>query len=342
MRDRSRAAFTIIELLVVIAVIGILAGLLLPAVQSSRAAARRAQCANNLKQIGLALHAYHASSGCYPLDFNTYSSSVYTQAVRCPPSQGRVQWLSSLSRILPYIDHSAVYNSINFGMEPCPPPSGFVPDPIQATAAGTTIATFLCPSDALSGSGPGRNNYRGNVGVGPAVALSAESPDSGNGYFTYPGYTTAASFPDGLSHTAAFSERLVGTGGHEQAVAERDLSNLDGIPLRCLEKDADNALRCCSLASRTSFAAFTQAGWLWILAGRMQTTYCHAQEPNGRIADGAGSAHSAGWGVTTARSWHRGGVNVLMGDGSTRFVTEHVQRTVWRALGSRNGGELVE
>jgi prepilin-type processing-associated H-X9-DG protein len=180
------------------------------------------------------------------------------------------------------------------------------------------------------------------VGVGPSISTSAESPDSGNGFFTFPGVTSPASFPDGLAHTVAFSERLQGTGNPTQQVAERDLSNVDTVPLQCLTRDADNALLCCRQASKSAFPAFTQAGWLWILAGRMHTTYCHAQEPNGHIPDGASASYSAAWGVTTARSWHRGGLNVLMGDGSVRFVSDTVRRPIWRALGTRNGGELVE
>lgn len=332
----SRKAFTLIEMLVVIGIIGLLAGLLMPAIQSAREAARRVQCANNLKQIGIALAAYHAVINCFPVDFNYYAT--FPQSSN---STGRVQMLSSLSRILPYMDQTALFNSINYSVEADPHPQGIYPDPTHITAYTTTVQTFLCPSDALSGSGS--NNYRGNVGVGPSVAVSAEAPDSGNGFFIYPGYTTAASFPDGLSHTAAFSERLRGTGNVDQARPERDLSATDGVPY-CLERSADYSLDCCRVASRTAFPAFTQAGWTWLFSGRMYTTYCHAQEPNGSIPDGASkfNFHSGGWGVTTARSWHRGGVNVLMADGSTRFVSEHVQRPVWRALGSRNGGELVE
>jgi prepilin-type N-terminal cleavage/methylation domain-containing protein/prepilin-type processing-associated H-X9-DG protein len=328
-------AFTLVEMLVVIAIIGILAGLLMPAAQSAREAARRAQCANNLKQIGIALGAYHATIGCFPVDFNYYAENPISPY----PQPGRIQWLSSLSRILPYMDHSALYDSINYSVEPYPPPIGTYPDPTHLTAYTTTVQTFLCPSDSLSGSGS--NSYRGNVGVGPSVAVSAEAPDSGNGFFIYPGYTSAASFPDALSHTASFSERLRGTGNIEIARPERDLSTVDRFP-HCLERNADHALNCCRAASRNQFPAFVQAGWTWLFAGRMHTTYCHAQEPNGPIADAASATFGNGWGVTTARSWHRGGVNVLMGDGSTRFVSEHVQRNVWRALGSRNGGELVE
>lgn len=334
--QKSRG-FTLIEMLVVIGIIGILAGLLIPAVQSAREAARKIQCGNNLRQIGIALSAYESAMECFPVDVNDLRNVPVT---RDPRRFGPAQPLSCLTRLLPFMEQTPLYDSINYSRELYPPADLF-PDPVHITAYTTTVQAFLCPSDSLAGSGS--NSYRGNVGVGPSVAVSAEAPDSGNGFFFFPGYATTASFPDGLSHTAAFSERLRGTGDLNHARPERDMSTVDRLP-HCLERDADHALVCCraAAASPSSFPAFVQAGFTWLFARRMYTTYCHAQEPNGLIADAASSVLTHGWGVTTARSWHRGGVNVLMGDGSTRFVSEHVQRNVWRALGSRNGGELVE
>ena len=327
-----RSGFTLIELLVSVSIISLLVALLLPAVQGAREAARRMHCANNLKQIGIALQSYHATHDCFPADV--------TPAIRsdAPPPSSRVQWLSALSKLLIYLDATSTYNAINFEVEHFPPRTGTVPDPINATAYHTTIGTFLCPSDALTG--PQRNSYRGNVGVGPSVATSAESPDSGNGFYTFPGYTSAAWFPDGLSHTAAYSERLCGSKGIDGFATERDLAYVDSPP-DCLYRDADHALDCCRAASRRS-SFFTNSGSSWLFSGRLDTTYCHAQEPNGVIVDGTSRTYTSVWGITTARSWHRGGVNVLMGDGSTRFVSERAQRQVWRSLGTRNGSELVE
>jgi len=333
---KKSRGFTLIEMLVVIGIIGILASLLIPAVQSARESARKAQCGNNLRQIGIALSAYEAAIECFPVDFNDHLNIPQIRSQKFGPAQS----LSCLTRLLPFMDQTPLYDSLNYSREAYAPPDIF-PDPVHSTAYSTTVQAFLCPSDALAGTGS--NSYRGNVGVGPSLTVSAEAPDSGNGFFFYPGYATTASFPDGLSHTAAFSERLRGTGDMKHARPERDMSQVDSFP-HCLERDADYALVCCraAVASRSDFPAFVQAGFTWLFSKRMYTTYCHAQEPNGSIPDASSMSFTHAMGVTTARSWHRGGVNVLMGDGSTRFVSEHVQRNVWRALGSRNGGELVE
>ena len=311
-------------------------GLLLPAVQQAREASRRLACGNNLKQIGLALHSYHAAHGAFPPDSLPYPDGPGRHAAI---PGGRPQWLSALARILPHLEQAALYHAINFADEFSPSPDHLTPSPALRTAYGTRVGVFLCPADAWSTDG--RNSYRGNAGVGPSPGPSDASPDSGNGFFTYNGVTSTADFADGLSHTAAFSERLRGTGRTAGAVRERDMSDLDSYP-DCLIKTADHALKCCLAAGRTAFPAFVHTGWTWLYAGRMHTTYCHAQEPNGRLPDGSSGTFGHGWGVTTARSWHRGGVNVVMADGSVRFVSEHIQRPIWRSLGTRDGGELVE
>lgn len=178
---KSRTGFTLIELLVTISIIGVLVGLLLPAVQTAREASRASHFAGNLKQIGLALYGYNDVMGCFPPDFMPYRTTVAPTVA--PPPSSRTQWFSALTRILPYLEQNSVYHAINFSVELYPPANGVVPHPVNLTAYRTSVDTFLCPSDALSSSN--RNNYRGNVGVGPAVAMSAESYDSGNGFLAY-------------------------------------------------------------------------------------------------------------------------------------------------------------
>ena len=329
----ARPGFTLIEALVVISIIGLLLALLLPAVQSAREAARRAQCQNNLKQIGLALHGYHAANGSFPINL------VWT-------TQGSARYFSALTRILPYMDHQALYSGINYEVRTIPLRiSRLFEYPANLTAYETRVATYLCPSDP-----PGRPtshgcNYRGNQGVGPAPLKTAENYDSGNGFYACTSVTDAHSFPDGLSHTVAYSERLRGTGDSSSVLAlDRDFGDLVGHPAYpyAVYRDADYALGWCQVAAVENFPAIRYAGFTWFFTELDCTSYCHAQEPNGRIPDAILNNQASRWGIVTARSLHPGGVNALMSDGSTRFVSETIARRTWRALGTRNGGELVE
>jgi len=332
--DRSRRAFTLIELMVVVSIIGLLISLTLPAVQSAREASRRAACANNLKQIGLALHAYAASHRCFPLNWGD---------PRTDPERGR-PWVigsrsySALCRLLPHLERRPLYDSINFLVENFPA-EGPAPYPQNVTAFGTSVSTYLCPSDGRSRSAPFGCSYRGNYGVGPHAATSRETQDSGNGFYTFPGVTGPQSFPDGLSHTVAYSERLLGSGPDGGSSTARDLGNIL-VADYCITRDADYALSCSKLAATRDFPARRDAGFTWSYGDFGCAAYCHAQEPNGPIPD----AIAAGpWmGIVTARSAHAGGVESIMGDGSVRRIIASIARPVWRALGTRNGDELVE
>jgi prepilin-type N-terminal cleavage/methylation domain-containing protein len=330
----GRKAFTLIETLVVTALVALLMALFLPAVQSAREAARRGQCMNNLKQVGLALHAYHADYNCFPYETLEGRSSF--------TASGISESYSALSRMLPYLDQQPLYSALNFEVEMYPGPT--TPHLNNVTVFETAISSFLCPSDGGSPMERG-TNYRVSSGIGPAPNTTAESPDGGTGFFNLVVTLRAGSFTDGLSHTVAYSERLRGSGsdrGTGKGVAERDFGDL-GISTNPspYERDADYALGWCEVAAVTAFPLSTRAGYTWLISRRETTTYCHAQEPNGPIPDAIPGAPVA-WGIATARGWHHGGVNAVMADGSGRFVNDRIPRSVWRALGSRNGGELVE
>ncbi len=198
------------------------------------------------------------------------------------------------------------------------------------------IDTFLCPTDSGPFSATG-NNYRGNVGLGPSIAPWVETRDSGNGLFMENQMTRPSYVTDGLSHTAAFSERLRGSGSAGSAVPERDFWGLTvGV------NTADELLIGCHVAARPGVKAYPLAGNRWFWCGRDRTLYTHTQSPNGRVPDCILPNAFPPPGMATARSWHMGGVNVLMGDGSVRFALEGIQLSVWRGLGTRNGGELVD
>ncbi|MGC8644150.1 MAG: DUF1559 domain-containing protein, partial [Isosphaeraceae bacterium] len=339
MRRKLATGYSLIEVLVAISVLGLLMALVLPAVQSARGQARRIACANNLRQVGVALSAYHDANGTFPQYITNIRSARGLRWV------GHEQYFSPHVRLLPYLDQVQLYSGVNFTFE-FPPVATTQPPPENSTAYGATISVFLCPSDGSHCGLDHGNNYRCNVGVGPSWSTAAESPDSGNGFFSFPYQPSAASFPDGLSHTVAFSERLRGSGEQlpiteeQRGAIRRDLSRDYGdlsFYRRSAERDADTALEWCRVAAQQHFPAYTQAGNNWFYSGREITGYTHAQEPNGAIPDALNMYFVTSFGVSTARSNHRGGVNAVMGDGSVRFVTGGVDRAVWRALGSRNG-----
>lgn len=340
-RRSSRAGLTLIELLVVVAIISLLIGLLLPAVQSAREAARRAQCANNLKQIGLALHAYESHYNAFPFQNTSVDRISDLVTPDCNPGNYVLDYLSAQVRLTPFLERPEIFASLNVTMEFCIPPKE-PPHPANATALKVRIAGLLCPSDGTALAGAGYpTSYRGNVGVGPSINETSEGPDSGNGFFPFEANFRAAMVVDGLSHTVAFSERLVGSGGRPGS-ADRDFGDLL-IIYRGASLTADFALDVCRVAAASpSFPRHPKAGYLWHEGSRTNAYYTHAQEPNGSIPDALSFVANPTHGVATARSNHPGGVNALMGDGSTRFVTESIRRPVWRALGTRNGRELVE
>lgn len=337
-----RRAFTLIELLVCVSIIAILAALLIPAVQSVREAARRARCQNNLRPIGLAIQGYVTDFQCYPVC--TTNNGVPD------PTKGamRIIYNGTFSlhvRLLPYLEQRAIYDSVNFSAGTVPlenvgistQPWMIALDTIQSTAYNSQVAVFLCPTDRGPFQESG-NSYRGNVGVGPDILQWPEYPDSGNGLFVEMRVGRPAYVTDGLSHTVALSERLRGTGRDGRSAPERDF-----WPMYTESQTADELLAGCAVMARPGTPpVFTTAGRWWFWLGRERTLYSHTQPPNGRIPDCLMTNAITAPGMVTARSWHPGGVNALMGDGSTRFVLESINMAVWRGLGTRNGGELVD
>jgi prepilin-type N-terminal cleavage/methylation domain-containing protein/prepilin-type processing-associated H-X9-DG protein len=318
---RPRRAFTLIELLVVIAIIAVLIALLLPAVQAAREAARRTQCRNNLKQIGLALHNYHDVHGALPQGRGgaipgVFSAHAYLLAFL---EQGNLRNL---------VDFSAAPTTFSIG-------DGTVFDGAPNHDAATTVlASLLCPSDGSDGRVPGSEfaatSYAANAGSGTAAFGSLTGAD---GVFFRGSAVGFRHMTDGSSQTAAFSERLLGTGA---AVAPGGTVPADRYMLE-LPGGGDTTPAICGNASSGMW--YAERGAKWILGNYGNTLYNHYYTPNAVPWDCMNMQQQKALGA--ARSHHPGGVTLLWCDGSVRFAADGVNLAVWRAASTRSGGEVA-
>jgi prepilin-type N-terminal cleavage/methylation domain-containing protein/prepilin-type processing-associated H-X9-DG protein len=310
--NTKRCGFTLIELLVVIAIIAVLIALLLPAVQAAREAARRIQCTNNLKQLGLALHGYHDANGAIPPNSGASPAPDF----------------SMKARLLPWLEQAALFNSLNnsFGATSAQ----------NTTAHNTNINAFLCPSD---GNRPdpvaSSTNYPNNVGVvrnasgaldGPAYKLNQPS-DGPTISFT--------NITDGLSMTVIFSEFIKGRNNLNELGPQNVYDS--GVP----ETLGANPLTYAQACMKATNVVYAQKGIDWILddCGK-GGCYSHIMTPNTKACwygSGANTDHT----IVGASAYHSGGVNVTMMDGSVRFVKSSVAATIWWGLATRAGGEII-
>ena len=329
--DRRSPGFTLIELLVVIAIIAVLIALLLPAVQAAREAARRTQCVNNLKQIGIALHGYHAAVGCFPVGFLYPSGPV-------PATTSALQYRwSALAQMLPYLEAAHLSNALNFDFPLAYRPAGggsaFWPFyPQNHTAMATQVNTFICPSDGAlppsTTSGP--TNYAFCTGDG---SQGGEATGA-NGSFVLGRAITIADLSDGTSSTAAASEQRLGIAG--------PYSQTSPTPI---PSPIDRAFARVAVGPLTDDAcALAGSGWLlnkgssWWDGNYLNTLYNHYQAPNALRPDCV-TYHNPGW--KAPRSAHPGGVDLLYCDGHVGFARDSVNLAVWRGLATRAGGEVV-
>jgi prepilin-type N-terminal cleavage/methylation domain-containing protein len=332
----SRRAFTLIELLVVIAIIAILIALLLPAVQQAREAARRTQCKNNLKQIGLSLHNYLSSYTVFPPTFGV------------GPGDGG-EW-SIHARILPYSDQANVYNTIDFSRDYNQIVPGY-PNGVKTMR----VPLLICPSDPndrmrLTAAGVPEHYpscYGANLGTwfvfGPTGNLK------GDGSFAPNSRTADRDFPDGMSNTLCFSEVKAYT------PYARNSSSPLGANLAAPNTVADV---CTYVTGSSEFQA--NSGHTEWADGRAHhvgfTTTLTPNTPvmctngsngvqdvdfNSQREDNPEGTTNRTYAVVTSRSWHEGIVHSLLMDGSVRSISENLDRTVWRGLGTRAGGEVL-
>jgi prepilin-type processing-associated H-X9-DG protein len=335
---------------------------LLPAVQSAREAARRAQCVNNLKQFGLALHNYHDVNGV------------------CPWGSGPWGWndLSAHILMLPYLEQTPMYNAFNFNDGDDTDANGVNPAqldcPNNRTVQIQKIAVFMCPSDVsrttrtISMGPVAGTNYCGNAGTSP---LSFTTVTQWDGIFKWvggdeynpgfgsfrggnpqPGKGSCVGFrdiTDGLSQTAAFSEKVTGIGTNSNnldglspsstvySVAARFFNNAnpDILPNRYYQA--------CSAVNKLTGARYSgyEQGDMWWIGYPSQTRYNHVMPPNSTSCASGDNGLNGGGGAFMAASRHPGVVNVMMADGSVKAIKNTIAIQTWWALGSKAGGEVV-
>jgi prepilin-type N-terminal cleavage/methylation domain-containing protein/prepilin-type processing-associated H-X9-DG protein len=332
---KPRRAFTLIELLVVIAIIGILIALLLPAVQAAREAARRSSCRNNLKQIGLALHNFHDSRKEFP------AGHPYKVCPAYPNVHAFLYRWSPHAMITPYMEQYNIYKALNlevplytYSGPQCGP--GYDVHPGNLEPVSHMIKPVLCPSDLERAidEGFGPTNYVScwGSGVPPWTVHTTSETD---GVFYNDSETRFADVTDGTSNTAMFSESTLWPGGDASTLTPHNMADVT-VTFRSSTVSALSEDLCSSVGS--SVHAFRNARWVdgW----PTRSGYDHRLSPNSPVPDCARvSPMRELW--KAARSRHPGGVNLLLCDGSVRFIGETIDLQTWHALGSRNGNEVL-
>jgi prepilin-type N-terminal cleavage/methylation domain-containing protein/prepilin-type processing-associated H-X9-DG protein len=336
---RVRSGFTLIELLVVIAIIAVLIALLLPAVQAAREAGRRAQCVNNLKQIGLAVYNYESAQGNYPM------GNITRSAAEDPNCGGNYYGHTAMSYILPYLENASQYNAINFART--------YQSVSQFTAYLTTVATYLCPSDTIAGKldntrfiATNQTSYAPVRGIRENIRWTQAPPNASNrcgandseGLFganiSYP----VSSVTDGTSSTLMIGETS-----------------------RFKQEDGSSHFSFWNVAGSWAGPPWATGTPTWpgdvrLTGGAFVVPRLNAPPVlNGGPAcqDNVPAPHSLNWALPPEnppcinlgqwgfRSLHPGGANFAFADGSVKFIKDSVNYLVYRALGTRSGGEVL-
>jgi prepilin-type N-terminal cleavage/methylation domain-containing protein/prepilin-type processing-associated H-X9-DG protein len=363
---RRRRGFTLIELLVVIAIIAVLIALLLPAVQAAREAARRAQCVNNLKQIGLALHNYHSVNDRFPL------GNICTGPGSTP---GCVGWdgYSPQVQLLPFLEQTTIYSAINFSLSST--------QPANTTGTLVRVASYLCPSDGNAGAGgnagwtfngsdnANTNSYSASTGTTYTPGDNSQGATTSTGMFAYTFCYGIRDCTDGTSNTIAFGEHLVGSkqlnvnrangvnggGGSPQWGGQSvDVYNGgSGMTAAQSLAQVQNDLQSCATIYQGGANMMNSRGYIWSIGSTGFTLFNTIVPPNSKqypfsACTFYGSGGANGWpgaengsNFANANSNHPGGSNFLFSDGSVKTIKDSVNINTYWGLGTKSGGEVI-
>lgn len=348
----KRQGFTLIELLVVIAIIAVLIGLLVPAVQKVREAANRMKCTNNLKQFGLASHNYESTNGTLPPTQHTVVLPLNGTGAPTTYSSGAT--LQAL--MLPYFEQASKYNqfNMNYNVNSDAPLHSGIPALANANANARAgdVPIFLCPSDpsqAFTFTNAGRLNYGGSLGA----SSSYRGGTALDGIFAIP-YPSAgsamsgnriASITDGTSNTSMFAEFMRGTfpAGTATATYDNTTSMIGGTYTGTALTDGRAVTECNGPAGTVIHYVGQQ--YYRNLPQNFVYTHTLPINWNKKVASGT-QRYNCGNSTFTAvhqaaSSFHSGGANIGMADGSVKFVTDSIDFVVWQGIGSARGGEAV-
>jgi prepilin-type processing-associated H-X9-DG protein len=333
-----------------------LIALLLPAVQAAREAARRAQCVNNLKQLALAIHNYHTASNSFPLGAALAPSNPNI------PVDDWNNW-SAQAMMLGYLEGSAIYQACNFSFAPDYDLTR-LGDFVNATARLAIINTFICPSDPGVTKGNGadatysNNNYAGSMGTStigyPEATPNRQNAHDSTGVFAYQRSFGVQDILDGTANTVAYSEFIADSAPELNAIPGKGTGNINSLKavylldvrtagLPALMSD----IAACTNRWNTDKGGRRGPGHKWIVGAMGYTMFNTVLPPNGgglvkwsacRNNCCAQARHAD---YVNAGSYHAGGVNAAFADGSVKFVKTTVNQTVWWALGTRAGNEVV-